>query len=557
MFNIRTCQEELAFRWQDVHTKPEDGSAWRALGACLFEARSYERAILAFTQATRLNTSDGYSWLGLARAQSEYGLSKDALDSFTRATLLLPRSPSARLGAAVALPRIISSWNEIRECRRRMSTALNQIINDGPLTDDDWQGERKTNNFYSVYHNLNDRHLQSLLARAHLAACPKLAWTAPHCYPENPFHYNRRIRLGIASAFLCHHTIGKLNLGTIQELNKDQFEVFVLRSQPSNDSIADAVDDVAADSIVLSHNLVEAREAVARLKLDVLHYPEIGMSSFFYLLAFARLAPIQTVSWGHPNTTGIPSLDYFISSTCLEPHDAQLHYTEQLVRLDGPPTCYRRPAPPPNGLSRAHFGLPESAHIYACPHTLFRFHPDFDDVIRSLIQRDPAGYVIFIDDTRRPLWGKLLRRRLSSVLSHQMDRILFLPSMEHKEFLNLLRLADCILDPNTFGGGNTTYESFAVGTPVVTWKNAPFLRGRITSGLYSCMGISHMVAQSSREYVEIAAVLANDGQKRREASQLIGERSALIFNNTRMVRNLETFWREARAATRSPSFLRP
>jgi predicted O-linked N-acetylglucosamine transferase (SPINDLY family) len=437
-----------------------------------------------------------------------------------------------------------------------MSQALKQIIEDGPLTDNDWQGEKKTNNFYSVYHNLNDSALQSLLARAHLAACPKLAWIAPHCCGDIPFRYNRRIRLGIASAFLRYHTIGKLNLGMIQELNKDQFEVFVLRSKPSSDAIADAIDHVADKSIVLSRNMVEARETVASLKLDVLHYPEIGMSSFFYLLAFARLAPIQTVTWGHPNTTGIPNLDYFISSNCLEPQDAQLHYTEQLVRLDGPPTCYRRLTPPSNCLNRGHFGLPEGAHIYTCPHTLFRMHPDFDDVIRLLLQRDPAGYVIFIDDTRTPLWAKLLRRRFSSVLFDQMNRIVFLPSMGHKEFLNFLKVADCILDPNTFSGGNTTYESFAVGTPVVTWKNAPFLRGRITSGLYSYMGISHMVARSPGEYVEIAMVLANDREKRREASQLISEHSGLIFDNTTMVRNLEMFWREARAASRPPISLR-
>ena len=91
---------------------------------------------------------------------------------------------------------------------------------------------------------------------------------------------------------------------------------------------------------------------------------------------------------------------------------------------------------------------------------------------------------------------------------------------------------------------------------MVTWKNAPFLRGRITSGLYSYMGISHMVAQSPGEYVEIAMVLANDREKRREASQLISERSGLIFDNTTMVRNLEMFWREARAASRPPISLR-
>ncbi len=41
--------------------------------------------------------------------------------------------------------------------------------------------------------------------------------------------------------------------------------------------------------------------------LDILFYPDLGMTPLTYFLAFARLAPVQCVSWGHPVTTGIPA----------------------------------------------------------------------------------------------------------------------------------------------------------------------------------------------------------------------------------------------------------
>src|SRR3546814_8369575 len=69
--------------------------------------------------------------------------------------------------------------------------------------------------------------------------------------------------------------------------------------------------------------------------LDLLLYTDIGMNAFSYFLAFARLAPVQCVTWGHPDTTGIPALDYFISNDLAEPEDAESHYSERLVRLDG------------------------------------------------------------------------------------------------------------------------------------------------------------------------------------------------------------------------------
>ena len=51
---------------------------------------------------------------------------------------------------------------------------------------------------------------------------------------------------------------------------------------------------------------------IAGLKLHVLLYADICMEPFTYFLAFSRLAPVQAVTHGHPSTTGLPELDYFV-----------------------------------------------------------------------------------------------------------------------------------------------------------------------------------------------------------------------------------------------------
>ena len=61
------------------------------------------------------------------------------------------------------------------------------------------------------------------------------------------------------------------------------------------------------------------------------------------------------------------------------------------------------------------------------------------------------------------------------------------------DLLQLLASADVILGPFPFGGGNTTYEPLAVGTPVVTYPGR-FLRGRISDALYHRMGMRSLVA---------------------------------------------------------------
>ena len=37
-----------------------------------------------------------------------------------------------------------------------------------------------------------------------------------------------------------------------------------------------------------------------------------------FYLAFARLAPIQITTWGHSETSGIDTVDYFVSSKYFE-----------------------------------------------------------------------------------------------------------------------------------------------------------------------------------------------------------------------------------------------
>ena len=79
----------------------------------------------------------------------------------------------------------------------------------------------------------------------------------------------------------------------------------------------------------------QARRTIAAENLDVLVFADAGMDSVTSTLVFSRMAPVQCVTWGHPDTTGSPAIDYFVSSSLIESEDADQHYTEQLVRLPG------------------------------------------------------------------------------------------------------------------------------------------------------------------------------------------------------------------------------
>lgn len=70
-------------------------------------------------------------------------------------------------------------------------------------------------------------------------------------------------------------------------------------------------------------------------QLDVLLYPEVGIDPVCAQLAALRLAPVQAMAWGHPQTSGLPTIDVFLSNELMEPPDGAGHYTEQLLPLPG------------------------------------------------------------------------------------------------------------------------------------------------------------------------------------------------------------------------------
>jgi predicted O-linked N-acetylglucosamine transferase (SPINDLY family) len=100
------------------------------------------------------------------------------------------------------------------------------------------------------------------------------------------------------------------------------------------------------------------------------------------------------------------------------------------------------------------------------------------------------------------------------------------------------------LDPIHFGGGNTAYEAFALGVPIITWPSA-FLRGRITLALYRKMNLMDCVALSTNQYVELAIRLGTEGDFRAEVKKNILAVNSVLYEDTQAVQELAEFFQRA------------
>jgi predicted O-linked N-acetylglucosamine transferase (SPINDLY family) len=251
---------------------------------------------------------------------------------------------------------------------------------------------------------------------------------------------------------------------------------------------------------------------------------------------------LQCVTWGHPATTGIDTVDYFISHADCETEESRASYTEKLFCLSAKAacTCYARPTLPKLDSTRAAYGIEDGWNLYYCPQPPFKLHPDFDQVLHGILSRDPHGQVLLLRGVA-PGTEQLLWQRWAHLPNTEKNRIRFIDPLPFADYIRMFELADVILDTPHFSGGNSSVEALAVGAVVVTLPS-PFLKGRLTYAWYRRIGITDCIAQSLEEYVQIAVQLATDVTRREALRQKINQRNHLLFDDVQAVHELEGFF---------------
>jgi len=520
-----------------VRLNPDYADAHYALAGTWLRERRYDKAITCFRQGIKATPGVARLHVGLAEALREMGYVDEARASFKAALALEPGNAGWRVRAALTLPIIPQTTVEIDAARQQFARNV-QALRDEKIKLSDPFAEVGMTSFFLAYHELDDRPLQEAVAAMYLEACPSLGWTAPHC-SKTP-QPKKRLRLGICSAFMRGHTLGKLTLGTIQTLSRERFEVVLVRLPGGEDDMSKVIDEAADKVIRVPYDLAEARQIIADEHLDVLFYPDTGMESFTYYLSFSRLAAVQYTSWGHPDTTGIPNLDYFLSSDGMEPDESEPCFSEQLVKLKDQTTYYYAPEAPNRTYTRADYDLPEDQRLYVCPQTLFKFHPDFDPVLGDLLRRDPDGVLVLINDAFGGLLRNQLTERFKTAFPDVCERVLFVDKVPLDKFFGLVMLADAVLDVPTFSGGNSSIEALSFGAPIVTWPGG-YLRGRITLCCYLQMGVEDLIVDNAEDYINKVLQLALDADFRDQMRAKILENVPKLYENTSMIRELEDF----------------
>ena len=359
----------------------------------------------------------------------------------------------------------------------------------------------------------------------------------------------RKLRIVVVSRRFCRHSVWYINLrGLLVHLDRQKFEVILYHVGHGEDKeteLARSLADVWRDcQTVTSFN--GWLDAMALDQPDVILYPEIGMAPTTLRLANCRLAPLQAACWGHPISTGLPTIDLYFSGDLLEPPDADKHYRERLIRLPGTGCCTTQIEVIPAELDELEALLASrSGPRFLIAQMPFKFDPSDDHLYASIAAAVGNCTFILLRPTNFSWATEIVLTRISQEfckLGLVPERhLMAIPWLSLNKFYSLLDLSDIYLDCPAFSGYTTAWQAIHRGLPVVTLEGR-YMRQRLAAGLLRKVGLPETIATCDREYVTIATLLAEEcsNRDRRNARrQEIKSRAPEMDNDISVVRAFE------------------
>ena len=484
------------------------------LGLMLLKLGRVEQSIEACLRATELNSADAQAHCTLGHALREAGRGEEASDAYRRALELAPQCAEAKLGSLLAvLPLVAAQPTQREEALRRFTDGLAELRH--------WSAAQPQQ-LGRCAGMLQPFHLAYGHADVTRTLCEygelvsqqaRQFWQVPErAIAATAARSHARKRVLIISGQVRQHPVWEvITRGIVQHLDRGRFELSIHHTGAMTDEQTEWARAQVGRFEQGAKPMSRWLQLIAEERPDVILFPEVGMDPTAGALASLRLAPLQVAAWGHPVTTGLPSIDLYLSGELLESTDAERHYCERLIRLPGTGVCTEWPTVH----SERWEGPARAAGVvrFALCQQPIKFDP-VDDAVLARIARLAGPCEFWLADPENLPWaGPRLRARLAAALRREgLDPQAHLRSLGWRtrgRFSGFLEAMDLYLDCPAFSGYTTAWQALHHGLPVVT-REGPFLRQRLAAGLLRQIGVTEGLTQSSEEYVRTAVRWAQE-----------------------------------------------
>lgn len=256
-------------------------------------------------------------------------------------------------------------------------------------------------------------------------------------------------------------------------------------------------------------------------------------------------APIQICALGYTATTGLDTVDYFLSDKVCSPETQSNAFTEQILRVEPCSFCY---AP---GLIR---DMPEPARNAPVLKNGFMTFGSFNNFAkvtedalylwRAILDSVPRSRLVIkskicsLDDGKAIVRGRLRK------MGFPLERVELRPYSP--DYLEQYGDIDVALDTFPYTGGTTTCEALYMGVPVITLRGKTH-GARLSASILNAADVTELIANTPMDYVKKAVKL----NQRRELTAAYHQRlrehvkNSALMDGRKYIRELERLYRAA------------
>ena len=332
---------------------------------------------------------------------------------------------------------------------------------------------------------------------------------APQAFANTPIP-DRRLRIGYVSGDLRRHPVGYFLQSILRNHASDAVEVFCYSNNLKDDDLTASFQSEADHWRRLRGLTDEAAAGLIRADAIDILVDMSGHTALNRLPLFARRpAPVQ-VSWlGYFGTTGLTAMDYVLADRFVVPPGEEDAFTEQVWRMPGSYLCFMPPDMDVPVRSRDVQG----PVTFGSFNNLAKLSPHTVSLWARVVQSVPQSRLLL--KTSQLADAAVCQAVRERFAGHgiEADRLVLEGPSPRANLLASYNRVDIALDPYPYGGGTTTAEALWMGVPVVTLRGGTWT-GRVSESILSTVGLSDLVAGSQEAYVDLAAKLAADQDRR-------------------------------------------
>jgi len=320
-----------------------------------------------------------------------------------------------------------------------------------------------------------------------------------------------KLKIGYVSPDFKLHPVGKFIAPIIKHHDHQKFEIYCYGEIKKVDEITEEIQS-SCDHWRSTLGLTDAEviEQIKQDQIDILidlagHTDDNRLPIFF-----SKPAPIQASYLGYFATTGIPTIDYWITDHHLHPVDTEEKTRETIWRL---PRCYVAYQPSPEALEVNPLPALSSEYItFGCLNNFSKLNPFLLSLWAKILQALPQSRLILkshyhnLDDPEEKQSVELFLQEQGFNL--EQVELIDSPTLA-EDYFALYHRIDIHLDTFPYNGCTTTCDALWMGVPVLTLAGDRKIQ-RMGNSLLQAIGLGDWIAHSPEEYVNKAITFAQD-----------------------------------------------